>query len=118
MARPKRQKSESQLEWVLGEASWLLSHAEALADYGRTEEAAAELGRAANCAEQAAYLLDATGRAQEAAAQRVSAASCYADLGQYARATTLLRAALLAELPEEYRSRLSRQLSACLSQAA
>ena len=118
MARAKRQKSESQLDRVLGEASWLLSHAEALADYGRAEEAATELTRAAQCAEQAAYLLDAAGREPEAATQRVSAASCYESLRQYARAATLLRAALLTELPEDYRNRVRQQLSACLSQAA
>ena len=118
MAHAKSPKPESQLEQVLGEASWLLSHAEALADYGRAEEAAAELARAASCAEQAAFLLDAAGREQEAAAQRVSAASCYESLGQPARAMTLLRAALLTELPEDYRSRLKQQLSHCLSWAA
>ncbi len=118
MARAKRQKSESQLEQVLGEASWLLSHAEALADYGRAEEATAELARAAHCAEQAAFLLDAAGREQEAATQRVSAAACYESLGQRARALTLLRAALLTELPEDYQTRLRQQLSRCLAQAA
>ena len=35
MGRPKGKSSESTLDEMLGEASWLLSHAEALADYGR-----------------------------------------------------------------------------------
>ena len=39
------------LDELLGEASWLLSRAEALADDGREEEATAELARAASCEE-------------------------------------------------------------------
>jgi len=35
MRRPKVKPSESALDEMLGEASWRLSHAEALADYGR-----------------------------------------------------------------------------------
>ncbi len=62
---------------MLDEASWLLSHAQALTDYGRTAEAAAELARAASCEEQAAGLLDADGQEPEAAMHRVSAASCF-----------------------------------------
>jgi len=42
---------------MLDEASWLLSHAQALTDCGRQDEAAAELARAASCEEQAAGLL-------------------------------------------------------------
>ncbi len=89
MARAKRKQLESKLDQLLGEASWLLSHAESLTDYGRTEEAAAELARAAKCEEQVAYLLDAAGREVEAVTHRVSAASCYETLGQHARAATL-----------------------------
>jgi hypothetical protein len=44
-------KLESSLNTLPGEASWLLSHARALADYGRKEEADAELARAVNCME-------------------------------------------------------------------
>ena len=33
------------LDKLLGEASWLLSHAQALTDYGRMEEAKAELAK-------------------------------------------------------------------------
>jgi hypothetical protein len=105
----------SELEKLLGEASWLLSHAEALGDYGRKEEAEVELGRAASCEEQVASLLDAAGREEEAVVHRVSAASCREELGQYARAVTLLRAALSQPLPEEYRRTVEQQLTRCLA---
>jgi hypothetical protein len=117
MRHPKGKLSASVLERLLGEASWLLSHAEALADYGRAEEATAELARAASCEEQVACLLDAVGREQEAVVHRVSAASCHEQLGQYTRAVTLLRAALSAPLPDDYRRRLEQQLVRCLTQA-
>lgn len=113
----KVKMSESALDKMLGGASWLLSHAEALADYGRKEEAAAELARAADCEEQVACWLDAAGREEEAVLHRVSAASCSEQLGQYARAVTLLRAALSASLPEDYQHRIPQQLARCLAQA-
>ena len=78
MHRPITKPSESTLDKMLGEASWLLSHAEALADDGRNEEAAVELARAATCEEQVACWLDAAGREQEAVIHRVSASSCVA----------------------------------------
>lgn len=109
--------SESALDEMLGEASWLLSHAEALADYGRKEEAMSELARAAKCEEHVACWLDAQGCEQEAVVHRVSAASCYEQLGEYARAVTLLRAALSASLPDAYRRRAEKQLARCLSKA-
>ena len=117
MRRPKGKPYESELERLLGEASWLLSHAEALVDYGRAEEATSELARAARCEEQVACLLDAAGREQEAVVHRVSAASCHEQLGQYTRAVTLLRAALSASLPGDYRRRIEQQLVRCLTQA-
>ena len=117
MGRPKEKPFVALVEKLLGEASWLLSHAEALADYGRTQEAAAELARAANCEEQVACLLDAVGREQEAVVHRVSAASCHEHLGQYARAVTLLRAALSESLSDDYRRRIEQQLVRCLTQA-
>ncbi len=43
MRHPKVKPFEAELERMLGEASWLLSHAQALADYGREEEAVAEI---------------------------------------------------------------------------
>jgi len=116
MSRPKRKISAGLIDQMLGEASWLLSHAQALSDYGRNEEAAAELARAATCEEQVACLLEADSLEQEAAIHRVSAASCYQKLGQYARAVTLLHAALSAILPDDYRSRIEQQLSRCLTQ--
>jgi tetratricopeptide (TPR) repeat protein len=117
MKYPKVKSSESMLDAMLGEASWLLSHAEALADYGRKEEALAELARAAGCEEWVACWLDATGREQEAGVHRVSAASCYEQLGEYAQAVTLLRAALSAPLPDDYRHKVEKQVARCLRQA-
>ncbi len=117
MPRPKSPASSPALERFLDEASWLLSHAQALADYGRQEEAAAEWARAANAEEQVACLLEADGQEQEAAIHRVSAASCHEKLGQLSRAVTLLRAALSATLPEAYRARVERQRTRCLTGA-
>jgi len=117
MRRPKLKPSASALDKVLGEASWLLSHAEALADYGREQEAAAELSRAASCEEEVACWLDAAGREPEAVVHRVSAASCYERLGEYARAVTLLRAALSEPLPDDYQRRIHQQLDRCLARA-
>jgi thioredoxin-like negative regulator of GroEL len=117
MSVRQRKKIEASLETMLGEASWLLSHAQALADYRRAEEAAAELARAAACEEQVAYLLDAVGREPEAVIHRVSAASCYEQLGQHARAVTLLRAVLSAPLTADYRRGVEQQLTRYLAQA-
>src|SRR5262245_62292629 len=110
MPRTKSRPAASAIERILGEASWLLSHAPALADYGRKEEAHAELARAANAEEQAACLLEAAGREEEASLHRISAASCYEDLGHYARAVTFLRAALSVTLPSDYHARVTAQL--------
>ena len=117
MDRPKVKLSEAALDKLLGEASWLLSHAQALADYGRTEEATAELARAARYEEQVACWLDAAGRAQEAAVHRVSAASCYEQLEEYTQAVTLLRAALSVPLTDDYRRNIEQRLAYCLAQA-
>ena len=117
MRRSKVKLSASDLDKMMGEASWLLSHAEALADYGRQDEAAAELARAASCEEDVAYWLDVAGRELEAVIHRVSAASCYEQLGQYARAVTLLQAALSADLVDQYRQRVEKLLARCLAQA-
>jgi hypothetical protein len=70
MRRLKGKSSEALLEQLLGEASWLVSHAEALADYGRKEEATAELLRAASCEEQVACVLEVAEREQEAVVHR------------------------------------------------
>jgi thioredoxin-like negative regulator of GroEL len=117
MGARKQAKVESLLNTLLDEASWLLSHAQALTDYGREKEAAVEWLRAANSEEQIAYLLDVVAREAEAVVHRVSAASCYEQIGEFARAATLLRAVLSASLPEEYRQRIQRQLAMCLAQA-
>src|SRR5262249_12559358 len=117
MPRPKGKPSASLIERMLDEASWLLSHAQALGDYQRYEEAAAELARAANCEEQAACLLDADGQELEAAIHRVSAASCCEKLRQYTRAVTLLKAALSAPLHDNYRAQVQKLFAGCLAQA-
>jgi tetratricopeptide (TPR) repeat protein len=117
MRRSQGHPSKSALDKMLGEASWLLSHAEALADYGRKEEAAVELARAASCEEQVACWLDAAEREQEDVLHRVSAASCYEQLGQYARAVTLLRAALSATITDAYRREIEKQLARGLIRA-
>jgi hypothetical protein len=116
MPRSKGKPSANFIDQVLGEASWLLSHAQALSDYGRPE-AAAEWARAADWEEQAACLLEAAGQEREAAIHRVSAASCCERLGQHARAATLLHAALSVALPEEYHTRVEQQLARALAQA-
>jgi hypothetical protein len=117
MSRPKSKPSAALVDQMLGEASWLLSHAQALSDYGRLEEAAAEWARAANCEEQVACLLDADGQELEAAIHRVSAASCWERLGQYVRTVTLLRAALSSPLHDGFRARIEQRLALCLTPA-
>jgi hypothetical protein len=118
MARPKAKPLASLLEQMLDEASWLLSHARALEVYRRPEEAAAERARAASWEEQVAALLEADGQEPEAALHRISAASCYEKLGQYARAVTLLRAALSATQADDHRARVEQQLARCLAQVS
>jgi hypothetical protein len=114
MSRRKDKLSDAELDALVGEASWLVSHARALTDYGRGEEATAEWARAANCEEQVACALDAAGQPVEAAIHRASAAACCQHSGQPVRAVTLLRAALQADLPGDYRSQVERQLADCL----
>src|SRR6266542_2805884 len=117
MPRSKGKPSTALIDQMLGEASWLLSHAQALTDYGRQEETAVELARAAACEEQVACLLDADAQELEAAIHRVSAASCYEKLRQHTRAVTLLRAAMSAPLYDDYRARVEQQLARCLAEA-
>jgi hypothetical protein len=117
MPLSKGKPSAALIDQMLGEASWLLSHARALSDYGRQEEAAAEWARAAGCEEQVACLLDAAGQEHDAAIHRVSAASCCEKPGQNARAVTLLRAALAVPLPEDYRARIQQQRAGALTRA-
>lgn len=117
MPPSKRQSSAALIDRMLGEASWLLSHAQALTDYGRQEEAAAEWVRAAGAEEEVACLLGADGQGLEAAIHRVSAASCHEKLGQYTRAVTLLRAALASGLRDDYRARVEELLNRCLALA-
>jgi hypothetical protein len=117
MSRPKSKRASLLLDQMLDEASWLLSHAEALASYGRRDDAHAEFARAAICEEQVACLLEADGQDREAAIHRASAAACHETVGQYVRAVTLLRAALSSELPEEYCTRITEQRTRCVAQA-
>jgi hypothetical protein len=113
----KGKAASAKLDKLLAEASWLLSHAEALGDYRRSQEAAQELERAAAVEDEVASLLDAARREGEAAIHRVSAASCFEQLGKPARALTLLRAALSADLPADYRQRVETQLARLLARA-
>lgn len=53
----------------------------------------------------------------EAAVHRVNAASCFEQLNEPARAVTLLRAALSAELPSAYRQGVETQLTRLLARA-
>src|SRR5438128_1721583 len=116
--RPAKSKSASSLlDRLSDEVSWQISHAQALDDYGRREEAAAERARAAGGAEQLACLLEADGQEREAAIHRVTAATLYEKLGQHVRAVTLLRAALSSAVPEDYRARIDQQRRRCLAQA-
>lgn len=117
MDAPDLKKLESSLDTLLGETSWLFSHAQTLSDYGRIEEADAELARAVSCEERVAYLLDVVGREQEAVIHRLRAASCYERLGASARAVTLLRAVLSARLADDYRRRVEQRVARCLGQA-
>jgi hypothetical protein len=117
MSRPKVRPTKHSLELMLDEASWLLSHAQALTDYGRHEEAALELARAAAREEEVACLLDSDGQELEAAIHRVSAAWCHERIGQFTRAVTLLRAALSVSLTGDYRDRVDLQLTRCLAQS-
>jgi hypothetical protein len=118
MSRPKTKPAAVLIDDMLGEASWLISHAQALGDYGRYEEEAAERLRAACAEEQAASLLEADGQNLEAAIHRVSAASCFEKLGQYTRAVTLLSAALSVELHEDYHAKVEQQRARCLAHVA
>ena len=117
MGARKQAKIESLINTMLDEALSLLSHAAALGDHGREEEAAAEMLRAANTEEQIAYLLDVVGREAEAADHRMRAATYYGYLGEFAKATTLLRAALSVPLPEQHRQIVKKALAKCLAQA-
>ena len=117
MPSPKSKPLTKLIEQMLDEASWLLSHTQALGDYGRDEDAAVERAKAAGCEEQVACLLEANGQELEAAVHRVSAASCYQQLGQHTRAITLHRAALSGPLYEDYRKRVEEQLKATLAKA-
>ena len=117
MCNSKVNKKLSALDFLLGEASFLLSHAQALADYGRKEEAEALLAKAAAYEEEVAYLLDAAGREQEGVLHRVSAATCHEKLKNYPQAVTLLWAAFAGKITEEYRREVKLSLERCIAQA-
>ncbi len=117
MARSKAESSDALIDKMLGESSGLQSHAQAMSDFGRQEEASAALIRATAGEEQVARLLEAAGQEHEAAIHRVSAASCCEKLGQYARAVTLPHAALSSPLPEDYRARVEDPLVRMLTRA-
>jgi tetratricopeptide (TPR) repeat protein len=106
---------EQAFDQLLGEASWLISHAQALADWGQEREAEAELAQAAAKEEQAAGWLVAAGRIAEAAVHWISAASCYQQVGDDARAAAIFRRALAGSLPETTRQEVRRFLEQCLA---
>ncbi len=117
MSRRSDKQLNERIDEMLAEASWLLSHAEALSAYDRTKEAPVEWARAAACEEQVACLLEAANRQGEAAIHRVSTASCHERLGQFAQAVTLLRAALSTLPNGKFRSDVEQQLARCLDSA-
>lgn len=117
MTRSNGTRAAILAEEFLGRASWLLSHAQALADQGRLEEAEAKWNQAASTEEQVACLLDLDGQHLEAAIHRVSAASCFARQGQAVRAVTLLQAALATKLRDEYRAEVESLLKRSMAQA-
>lgn len=108
---------ETLIDSLVGEASWLLTHADGLTFEARHEEAQAEWQRAADSAGQAACLLDAAGRHAEAAVQRVSAASCLSKVGRHVEAVSLLRAALSAPVSKPYQQRVAKLLDSTLRKA-
>lgn len=112
-----RRGNRSRIDELLGEASRLISHAEALNDQGNAEAGREVWLRAAQAEEEAACLLEMAGHEREAAVHRVSAASCYQQVDQPFRAITLLQAALASELPETYRERIAKQMRRCRSRA-
>jgi hypothetical protein len=111
MARGKRNGVKSKLlEAMLGNTSWLVSHAMALNEEGRAQEAETEWLRAGQHEEQVACLLEAEGHDTEAGVHHVSAASCYARVHDYVRAVTLLRSALSFTLRQAYRREVEKLL--------
>ncbi|MCI0377970.1 MAG: hypothetical protein L0215_10210 [Gemmataceae bacterium] len=117
MSNPKTRKNGAVIEKLLDEASWLVSHAQALEDYGR-KEADAEWLRAGECEEEVACLLEGAGRVEEAAVHRVSSASCFEKVGAFARAATLFQATLSANLlSKRLRTEVEQRLERCWSHA-
>lgn len=114
MPRVKLGPKSKLLDKMLDEASWSVSHAMGLKAVARVEEAEAEWRRAAAREEQAVTQLEAEGLELEAAVHRISAASCYEEIRDYARAITLLRAALSVDLRPAYRATIEKQLKDCL----
>ena len=117
MARGRIGTKSKLLEEMLSKTSWLVSHAMALADQGRTKEAAAEWLRAARREEQVACLLEAEGHDLEAAVHHVSAASCYARADHYVHAVAPLRSALSFPLRPTYRREIEKLLQDWLPKA-
>lgn len=113
-----RRANQTRIDELLGQASRLISRAEALIDQGIFEAARQEWSRAAETEEEAACLLEMSGREREAAVHRVSAASCYEQVDQPFRAITLLQAALASEVREPYRERILKQIKRCRKSAS
>ena len=114
MPRAKLGPRSKLLEKMLRETSWTVSHAMGLAAFGQKEEADAEWLNAAVREEHVAFQLEAEGLELLAAVHRISAASCFEEIGEYACAITLLRAALSVALRSAYRANIEKQLKDCL----
>src|SRR5713226_5349796 len=117
MSRREEKALAALIEEMMREASWLLSHAEALTDYRRGEEADVEWGRAAVCEDRVACLLEAASRDTEAAVHRLSAAACHERVHEYPQAVTQIRAALAGIPSGAPRTAAEQQLARCLEHA-
>jgi len=114
MTRTTNGTKPNPLQEAIRDASRHVSNAMSLVVFAAKEEVDAAWHQAAVKEELAAYLLEAEGKELEAAVHRISAASCYEDIGDYARAITLLRAALSVKLRPVYRIKIENQLKDCL----
>jgi hypothetical protein len=105
------------LEDMLRESSWHVSHALALSEQGRSEEARTAWLAAAEREERVACLLEAEGHEVETAVHYVSAASCLARVADYVHAVALVRCALSFALRPAYQREVEKLLQGWLSKA-
>lgn len=105
----------AEVDHLSGEASWFISHGQAMEDEGRGFAAVTDFAESAWREERLSVLLDALGREREAIVHRISAASCYAKAGNDTRAASLYRAALAGPMADATRGEVEAMLSRCLS---